>query len=58
MDLAPSAGKGNWATDTGDTGLHRRQWEFMKGASQLKPGCGDTSVQLAPSGIPPADPPL
>lgn len=31
MDLAPSAGKGNWAIDTG---LHRRQWEFMKGASR------------------------
>ena len=55
MNLAPSAGKGNWAIDTG---LHRRQWEFMKGASQLTPGWGGTSVQLAPSGILPADPPL
>ena len=54
-ELPAGAGKGNWAIDTG---LHRRQGEFMKGASQLTPGCGGTFFQLAPSGIPPADPPL
>ena len=43
---------------TMDTGLHRGQGEFIKGASQLTPGCGGIFFQLAPSGIPPADPAL
>jgi len=55
MDLPAGAGKDFSGFDTG---LHWRQWEFMKGASQLTPGCGGTSAPLAPSGIPPADPPL
>ena len=33
-------------------GLHRGQWEFRKGASQLWPGCCGTFFQLAPGGIP------
>jgi len=32
MDLPAGSGKGPWAIDIG---LHRRQWEFMKGASWL-----------------------
>jgi L-amino acid N-acyltransferase YncA len=39
-------------------GLHRGQWEFRKVASQLTPGCCGSFFNLAPSGIPPADPPL
>ena len=33
-------------------GLHGRQWEFIKGASQLTPGCCGTFFNLVPSGIP------
>jgi hypothetical protein len=45
MDLLARAGKDNSAFDTA---RYRRQSLFMKGASQLTPGCGGTSVQLAP----------
>jgi hypothetical protein len=54
MGPPAAASKGR---STFDTALHPRQWGFMEGASWLTPGCGGTSLQLGPSGNPPADPP-